>query len=113
MLIDHHGQQIVWLKTRNLHLCFGTNVGTNQAKIEKISISRVIGLEFVRSLVSATRYEANKVHRRREERPMGSLAVNMLRDLRRRARGLAQRARQSESTLRITGQYDVKDRRAQ
>ena len=65
-----------------------TNVGNNQAKIEKISISRAIRLsrlEFLRSL----RYEANKINRRREERPIGSRAVKMLRDLRRRARGLA------------------------
>ena len=39
MLIDHHDQQIVLQKTQNLELCFGTNVGTNQAKIEIISIS--------------------------------------------------------------------------
>ena len=90
MLINHHDQQIVRRrKTRNLKLCFGTNVGTNQAKIEKISISRAILLEFLRSLVSAIRCEANKINRRREERPIGSRAVKMLRDLRRRARGLA------------------------
>ena len=29
-------------KTRNLELCSGTNVGTNQAKFEKNSISRAI-----------------------------------------------------------------------
>ena len=40
MLIDHHDQQIVLQKARNLDLCFGTNLGTNQAKIEKISISQ-------------------------------------------------------------------------
>ena len=89
MLIDHHDQQIVRRRTQNLELCFGTNVGTNQAKIEKISISRAIRLEFLRSLVSAIRCEANKINRRREERPIGSRAVKMLRDLRRRARGLA------------------------
>ena len=89
MLIDHHDQQIVRRKTRILELCFGTNVGTNQAKIEKISISRAIQLGFLRSLVSAIRCEANKINRRREERPIGSRAVKMLRDLRRRARGLA------------------------
>ena len=38
MLIDHRDQEIVWRKTRNLELCFGTNVGTEQAKNEKISI---------------------------------------------------------------------------
>ena len=89
MLIDHHDQQIVRRKTQNLELCFGTNVGTNQAKIEKISISRAIQLGFLRSLVSAIRCEANEINRRREERPIGSRAVKMLRDLLRRARGLA------------------------
>ena len=89
MLIDHQDQQIVRRKTRNLELCFGTNVGTNQAKFEKISISRAIRLEFLRSLVSAIRYEANKINRRREERPIGSRAVKMLRDLLRRAPGPA------------------------
>ena len=71
MLIDHHDQQIVWQKTRNLELCFRTNVGTNQAKIEKILISRVILLEFLPSLVSAIQCEANKSIWRREERPIG------------------------------------------
>ena len=89
MLIDHHDQQIVRRKTQNLELCFGTNVGTNQAKIEKISISRAIRLEFLRSLVSAIRCEANKINRRRVERPIGSRAIKMFRDLRRRARGPA------------------------
>ena len=42
MLIDHQDQQIVQRKTQNLELCIGTNVGTNQSKIEKISISRKI-----------------------------------------------------------------------
>ena len=79
---------MLW-KTQNLELCFGTNVGTNQAKIEKISISRAIWLGFLRSLVSAIRCEANKINLRREERLIGSRAVKMLRDLRRRARGLA------------------------
>ena len=89
MSVDHHDQQIVRRKARSLELCFGTNVGTNQAKIEKISISRAIQLGFLRSLVSAIRCEANKINRRREERPIGSRAVKMLRDLRRRARGPA------------------------
>ena len=62
MLIDHQDQQIVRRKTRNLELCFGTNVGTNQAKIEKISISRAIRFGFLRSLVSAIRYKANKIN---------------------------------------------------
>ena len=103
MLIDHHGQQIVRRKTRNLEFCFGTNMGTNQAKIEKISISRAIRLEFLRSLVSPIRCEANKINRRRVERPIGSLAVKMLRDLLLRVRGTrgmfgGERARRSEST---------------
>ena len=89
MLIDHHDQQIVQRKTRNLKLCFGTNVGTNQAKIEKISIYRAILREVLRSLVSAIPCEANMINWRREERPIGSRAVKMLRDLRRRARGPA------------------------
>ena len=60
MIIDHHDQQIVLRKTRILELCFGTNVGTNQAKIEKISIPRAIRFKFLRSPVSAIRCEANK-----------------------------------------------------
>ena len=63
--MDHHDQQIVLLQTRNLKLYFGTYVGTKYAKIEKILISRAILLGFL-------------------------LAVKMLRDLQRRARGLAQ-----------------------
>ena len=51
-------------------------VGTNQAKI----------IEFLRSLVSAIRCEANKINQRRKERPIGLRTVKMLRDLRRRAR---------------------------
>ena len=81
-------QQIVRRKTRNLELCFGTYVGTNQEKFEKISICRAILFGFLRSLVCAIRCEANKSKRRREERPIGSR--KMLRDLRRRARDLAQ-----------------------
>ena len=65
-------------------------MGTNQAKIEKISISREILLGSLRSLVSTIRFEANKSKRRREERPIGSRDIKMLRDLRRRARCLAQ-----------------------
>ena len=63
-------------------------MGTDKAKFEKISISRAIRLGFLRSLVSAIRCEANKSNMRREERPIGSHVVKMLRDLRRRARGL-------------------------
>jgi len=36
MFIDHRVQQMVRQKTQNLELCFGTNMRTNQAKIEKI-----------------------------------------------------------------------------
>ena len=89
MLIDHQDQQIVRRKTQNLDLCFGTKVGTNQAKIEKISISRAILLEFLHSPVSTIRCEANKINRQREVRPIGSRAVKILRDLRRGARGPA------------------------
>ena len=79
----------MWYSVQGSELCFGTNVGTNQAKIVKISISRAIWLGFLRSLVSAIRCKANKSNWRREERLIGSRAVKMLRDLRRRARGLA------------------------
>ena len=89
MLIGHQDQQSVLLKTRNLELCFETNVGTHPAKIEKILISRAILLGFLCSLASAIQCEANKINRLREEGPIGSRAVKMLRDLRRRARGLA------------------------
>ena len=89
MLIDHQDQQIVRQQTQNLELCFGTNVGTNQAKIEKLSISRAIRIGFLCSLISAIRCEANKNNRRRVERLIGSRAVKMLSDLRRRARGPA------------------------
>ena len=64
-----------------------TNVGTNQAKIEKISISGAIRLGFLRSLVSAILYEAIRSNRWREERL--KMLRGGLRDLRRRARGLA------------------------
>ena len=45
MLINHHDHQIVLRKTQNLEFCFGSNVGTNQATIETISIFRAILLE--------------------------------------------------------------------
>ena len=64
--------------------------GDQLSKIEKISISRAIRLGFLRSPVSAIRYEANKSNRRREERPIESRAVKVLSDLLLRARGLAQ-----------------------
>ena len=89
MLIDHQDQQSVLWKARNLELCLGTSVGTHPAKKEKISISRAIQLGFLRSLASAIQCEANKINRRREEGPIGSRAVKMLRDLLRRARGPA------------------------
>ena len=102
MLINHHDQQIVRQKTRNLEFCFGTNMGTNQAKIEKISISRAIRLEFLRSLVSAIRCEANKINWRRVERPIGSRAIKMLRDLRRRARGPARHVAAANTRAEVT-----------
>ena len=58
MFIDHCYYQIVWRKARNLELCFRTNVGTNQARIEKISISWAILLWCLCSLVSAMRCKA-------------------------------------------------------
>ena len=87
MLIDHQDQQSVRQKTRNLELCFGTNVGTHPAKIEKILITRAIRLGFLRCLAIAIQCEANKINQWSEEGPIGSRAVKMLRDLRRRARG--------------------------
>ena len=75
--------------------------GDQPSKIEEISISRAIRLEFLRSLVSAIRYEANKINRRREERPIGSRAVKMLRDLRRRARGLAHQLAAANSRAEV------------
>ena len=89
MLIEYKDQQSVWRKIRNLELCFGTNVGTHPAKIEKISISRAIRLGFLRSLASAIQCEAKKINWRREEGPIGSRAVKMLRELGWRARGPA------------------------
>ena len=64
-------------------------MGTNQAKIENLLISPAIRFGFLRFPVSAIRCEANKNNRRREGRPIGSRAVKMLRDLLRRARGIA------------------------
>ena len=104
MFIDHHVQQMVRQKTQNLELCFGTNVGTNQAKIEKISISRAIWLGFLRSLVSAMKFEANKSNLRREERPIGSRAVKMLRDLQWRWRCLAQHVAAAKARAKVNAQ---------
>ena len=59
----------------------GPTLGTKKAKFEKISIFRAIQLWFLRSLVSTIWCEANKSNLRREERPIGSHAVKMLRDL--------------------------------
>ena len=81
MLIDHQDQQSVLLKTRNLELCFGTNVGTHPEKIEKISISQAIWLGFLRSLASTIQCEANKINQWREEGPIGLFSVKILRDL--------------------------------
>ena len=64
MFFDHHNQQIVLQKTRNL-------VGTNQAKFYKILISQAIWLGILCSLVSAILCEANKNNLLREERPIG------------------------------------------
>ena len=68
-------------KTRNLKFCLGTNVGTNHAKIEKILISRAILFGFLHSPVSTIRCEANKINRRRKDRPIGSRSVKLLTDL--------------------------------
>ena len=88
-----------------------TNVGTDQAKIEKILISREIRLGFLLSLVNAIQCEANKSNLRRAERPVGLRAVKMLRDLApARGGGLAQHL---AANICIAGGYDVKDRRAQ
>ena len=57
---------------------------------------------FLRSLVSAIRCEANKIHWRREERPIGSRAVKMLRDLLRRARGLAHLVAAANARAEVT-----------
>ena len=59
ILINHRDRQIVFRST--IKLCFETNVATNSdnAIIEKITISRAIQLRFLRSLVSAIRREAN------------------------------------------------------
>ena len=64
MLINHQDQQSLLWNAWNLKLCFGTNVGTHPAKIEEISISRVILLCFLHSLASAIQCEANMVHLR-------------------------------------------------
>ena len=66
-------QQIVLLETQNLPgpLCFGTNVRTNQAKIEKISISQVIGIWFLCSPVSTILWKANKSNLLFWEGPIG------------------------------------------
>ena len=89
---------------------------TNQAKIEKISISRANQLGFLHFLVSTIRCEANKSNLWCEERPIGSGAVKMLRDLLRCARCLAQDVAaanaRAEHDCGITGRYNVKDRRA-
>ena len=71
MLIYQSNQQIVLLKTWNLELCFGINVGTDQAKVEKNLISQAIWLEFLHSPVSSTQYEANNSNLQRKERPIG------------------------------------------
>ena len=75
---DLHDQQIVWWKTQNLELCFGTNMETNQAKmIEKILISWAMQLGFLCSLVTAILCADNKSNQQREERPIGTRAVKL------------------------------------
>ena len=64
-------------------------MGTNQAKIEKISNFQASLLEFLCSLVSSILCEANKINLWHIERPMGSRTVKMLRDLLQQARGPA------------------------
>ena len=86
MFIDHSDQHIVLWKT-NLKLktssyALGPTWGplgiqTNQANVYKFLISWAIWLGFLGSLVSAIQCEANW----REERPAGSRAVIMLRNL--------------------------------
>ena len=92
MLINHHDQQIVRRKTRNLELCFGPNVQTEQAIFEKSLIYQAIWLRFLCSLVSVIWFETNKINWRREERPIGLGAVKLLRDLLWSVGGLAQQA---------------------
>ena len=53
------------LTTRNLELCLGANVRTNQVKIEKISISRAILFGIVRSLVNINISSQNAASRTR------------------------------------------------
>ena len=73
MLIDHHDQQIV------PRIMLRDQRGDQPSKKWEISISGAIQLGFLRSLVSTIRCEANKSNRRREERPIASRPVNMLR----------------------------------
>ena len=101
MLFDHRDQQIVRRKTRNLKSCLGTSVGTNQAKFEKNSIYRAILLGFLCSLVTAIRSKANKSILRREERPIGSRSLKMLRDLRLRTRGLTQHVAAANASTEV------------
>ena len=86
---------------------------------KNFSISRAILLGFLRSLARAIQYEANKINRRREDWPIGSRAVNMLRDLRRRVRGPARHVAPANMRAEVrarsehvctTGQYDVNNR---
>ena len=79
----------------------GDSLETNQAKIEKISISRAILLGFLRSVVSAIRCEANKINRLLEERHVGLCTVKMLRDLLLRARGLARHVAAANARAKV------------
>ena len=89
MLVYYYVQQIVLRKTRNLEFCFRRTWGPTKQNLRK-SISWATQVGLLRSLVSAIRCEANKCNQVRGERPIGSRAVKMLRDLWLRARGLAQ-----------------------
>ena len=85
------------------HKCIGSSGSTDCSEENskpRVMISGAIRLAFLSSLVIAIRCEANKINRRREERPMGLRAVKMFRDLRRRTHGhvAAANARRSEST---------------
>ena len=97
------------LETSSYALGPVTSVGTDQAKFEKNLIYRAIWLGFLCSLVSAMRSKANKSIRQREERPIGSCAIKMLRDLLRLAHSLAQHVAvaKARTKVRAPGEYDV------
>ena len=115
MLINCSDPQNVLLNSQNPKLCFRTNLGTNQAKNVKISISQAIQLGFLHSLVSDILYEANKSNQWCEERPIGLLAVKMFSCMSAVLHSMWQRRTRVPMWEHIckTGWYDVKDRRAQ